>query len=259
MKNLLKKPFFQHSHFAFILAVFTVSAFSGCTTRTTTTPARSATEELLLSTSVDRAMTNADLSIFDHQKVFVDQTYFDSYDPKYAVGTVRDALSREGALLMASAADADIIVEPRSGGISIDGSQSLIGIPSMGVPIPLAGAVQTPEIAFYKADKQHSYSKIAILAYAKRSGAHLYSSGSLDGKAYNKYYSLLGISWVRNDIPEKKSPQKKVAYESWQAQYDPQALLFPTTTNAPAAVPTTNAPANSVTNTPANPATNGTH
>jgi hypothetical protein len=279
--NNSRNLFFSIAPIAFF-TFLTLFVLTGCTTRTTTAPARSATEELLLSTSMDRALTNADLSIFAHQKVFVDQSYFDSYDSKYAVGTVRDALSRAGALLMDTVTTADVIVEARSGAISIDASSSLFGIPSMGIPIPLAGTVMTPEVAFYKASRQHAYSKIALLAYVRQTGAHVYSSGALDGKSYNKYYDLLGASWRRTDIPEKKRPADRAKYGAWQPQYDPEALLaMPLSTNTPPAtaaptnappattsstkVPMATVPTNppptttSVTNTPTGPVTNSSH
>jgi hypothetical protein len=227
------------------------SSFTGCTSIQTTSPPRAATEQLLLSTSVDRALANADLTIFAGQKVFLDTTYFDSYDPKYATGAIRDILSREGALLMDTAAASDVIIEARSGGLSIDNSETLFGIPSIGAPIPLAGTISLPEIAFYKAARQHAYTKLVLLAYVRQSRAHLYSSGDLDGISYSKHYSLLGASWRRTDIPEKyRKEASKEKYTTWYPQYDPHALM--TITNQVPVVTSTNAvpPKASSTNAP---------
>jgi hypothetical protein len=251
-----------------------ITTLTGCTSVQTTTPPRAATEQLLLSTSADRALAGVDLSIFAGKKVYLDTTYFDSYDPKYATGTIRDALSRQGALLVASAAASDIIIEARSGALSIDNSETLFGIPSIGAPIPLAGTVTLPEIAFYKADRQHAYAKFALLAYVKESGAHLYSSGDLDGQSYDKYYRFLSASWERTDIPEKNHDEaKREKYTVWRAQYDRRLLLTipvpapaaptnpvpdktpvpktPPATNPPSinTPPTTNAPSQLNTNT----------
>ena len=201
-------------------------------TSVTTNPARSATEQLLLSTAADRALQSANLTAFAHQKVFLDTTYFDSYDSKYVIGTIRDALSRAGALLEDSLTNSDIVVEARSGALSIDSSDTLFGIPNMGVPVPLAGALQIPEVAFYKSDKQRSTAKIALLAFAKESGAHIYSSGSLDGKSSDKHYKILFVSWIRTDVPEKQKSEKKAGqYQSWFPKYD--LINFPST-NSPA-------------------------
>jgi hypothetical protein len=195
-------------HLACILPLAFVLA--GCSVATTTNPARSVTEQLLLSTAADRAINATVLTNFAHQKVFVDATYFDSYDSKYVVGSIRDALSRAGGLLVSSETNSDIIIEARSGGLSIDSSSGLIGIPNTGLPIPLAGVLNIPELALYKVDRQYSTAKLALLAYATHSREHYYSSGPMVGKSYNKYYKLLGfIQWTMTDIPEKKKPKKK--------------------------------------------------
>jgi hypothetical protein len=201
--------------------VFAALVLDGCVTNNTTTPARSATEQLLLSTATDRALRSANLAVLANRKVFLDATYFDSYDSKYVLGTIRDALSRAGALLQESETNSDVIVEARSGALSIDSSDLLFGIPNMGMPIPLAGVVQIPEVAFYKSDKQHSTAKIALLAFARESGAHVYSSGPLDGKSYDKHYKVLFLSWIHTDVPEKQTRQTNAEkYQSWFPQYD---------------------------------------
>lgn len=174
-----------------------------------TNPPRSVTEQLLLSTAADRAVAHRDLSMFSGKKVYLDSTYFDSYDARYAMGAIRDALSSAGALLVDYVTNSDIIVQARSGGLSIDSSDSLVGIPKMGMPVPLSGALQIPEVAFWKSQKQRSIAKFALLAYENTSRQHVYSSGALMGQAYNNYYKLLGIiTWTSSDIPEKKKPKK---------------------------------------------------
>src|ERR1700744_295083 len=98
-----------------VLLTFGLLLLGGCTTEKTTDTARSATEQLLLSTAIDHALQSINLKILAHRKVFLDATYFDSYDSKYVLGTIRDALSRDGAILEDTAAASDIIVEARSG------------------------------------------------------------------------------------------------------------------------------------------------
>ena len=243
------------TQFACHVAIFIVLALfvSGCASFKITEPPRSATEQLLLSTSADRALASADFSIFANQKVFLDTTYFDSYDSKYAVGEIRDALSRAGALLENSPTNSDIIIEARSGALSTDSADSLIGIPSTGLPIPLSGAISIPEIALYKSDKQNAYAKIALLAYANQSHAHIYSSGPLVGKSYNNFRKVLFLGWVRSDIPEKQKKEKNTEkYQSWFSQYDLTNMPSPSaaTSLPPANVSSTNAPPMQTTNLP---------
>jgi hypothetical protein len=140
--------------------------------------------------------------------------------------------------------NSDIVVEARSGALATDNSESLFGLPSTGVPIPLTGTIALPEIAFYKADKQRSVAKIALLAFARESHRHVYSSGPLDGKSYDKHFRFLFVAWIRTDVPEKyQNGKKSERYQTWFPQYDD--LNLPST-NAPAtnAVPMNLSPTN---------------
>ncbi|MGP8198603.1 MAG: DUF6655 family protein [Limisphaerales bacterium] len=179
-------------------------AGGGCTQTILTAPQRSATEQLLLSTAADRAITSTNFSMFRGKKVFLDASNFDSYDSKYAIGSIRDALSRAGALLVRNETNSDIVIEARSGALSIDAASTLVGMPSAGVPVPLAGAVSIPELAFYTSEKQYSLAKLALLAYETHGGKHVYSSGPMIGKAYNHHYSVIGfITFTTSDVPVK--------------------------------------------------------
>jgi hypothetical protein len=192
-----------------ILAGLAALMVEGCTTVRQTDPARTASEQLLLSTAADRAAGGAVLTAFANKKVFLDATYFDSYDSKYALGTLRDALSRAGALLVADGKGSEITIEARSGALSTDDKTYLLGLPALGIPVPLAGTVATPEIALYKSNKQYSTAKFALLAYLTQSREHVFSSGVMVGKAYNNYYNILFFPLHRTDVPEikrKKSP-----------------------------------------------------
>lgn len=212
------------AQFAFTVAIFTglLLFTGGCAWFKNTEPPRSATEQLLLSTSADRAMASVDLKRFANQRVFLSTNYFSSYDAPYAIGDIRDALSRAGALLETNPANADIIIEARAGALSADSADTLIGVPSSGLPIPMAGSVSIPEIALYKSSTQMGYAKIALLAYGAHSRAHIFSSGPLVGKSYNIYHKILFISWQSTDIPEKQKDVKKESeYRSWSELYTP--------------------------------------
>lgn len=179
---------------------------AGCVQTRVTEPARTAVEQLLLTTAADKALEDARLDLFNHRKVYVDSTYFEAYEEQYALGALRDALSKAGALLAKDADSAEIIIEPRAGALSVDQAKSLIGIPATGVPLPLAGSVNTPEIALYKSEKQFSVAKMALLAYERESREHFTSQGPLIGRAHHHYYTFLGyFKYTSTSLPEKKA------------------------------------------------------
>jgi len=224
----------KHSKINATAGMFLIAAglMTGCTTVKTTTTARSATEQLLLSTATDHAMQTTGLAMLAGHTVFVDGTYFDSYDAKYVLGTIRDGLSRAGARLTDKLTNSAVVLEPRSGALAIDESETMFGIPAVTLPIPLSGPVQTPEIAFYKATKQLALAKFALLAQNRESAKLVYSSGPLAGKSYDHRFRVLFISWHRTDIPEKQITRERTRkYQTWFPQSDPANL---TETNKPA-------------------------
>jgi hypothetical protein len=121
--------------------VFMTLAVGACTTVRETNPPRTATEELLISTAADRAADRLSPAIPNGTKVFVDATYLDGTDAKYATATMRDRLLKLGAHLVVDRKSADMVVELRAGSLSIDEHSFLIGIPSFAVPVPLAGTL----------------------------------------------------------------------------------------------------------------------
>jgi hypothetical protein len=182
----------------------------GCTQTGLTKPKRSATEQLLLSTAADRALAQADFSIVRGKKVFVERSVYSSFDEDYVIGTLRDFVSSNGGLLTGTADEADLILEPRSGALSIDAINSVIGIPSSAaVPVPLSGSVQLPELALYKSEKHFSIAKLSILIYERESRQHIASTGPLVGRANIKYYKFLGLlAYTKTTVPERQEHKK---------------------------------------------------
>jgi len=176
----------------------------GCTRTRQSEPKRTAVEELLLSRAADKALSGADFQLLRGKKVFLSEKYFNSTDKEYALGAMRDYMSIAGALLVDAADDAEVIIEARSGGLSIDSGSSLVGIPEVPFPIPAAGTLVTPEASLYKAERQYSVAKLALLAYEAKTRKHLFSTGALIGKSHHHYYRILGFfNWTATDLPEK--------------------------------------------------------
>jgi len=180
-----------------------LASTTGCNSLELTQPERSVAEQLLLSTASDRAVVGLDLAPLRDKAVFVDERHFESYDKGYALGCIRQAISESGARLVDADYKADMIVEVRSGALGVDNRGTLFGIPAITLPIPLAGPVETPEIAFYKSDLSDSTAKFALFAYERSSGKHVESSGPLNGTAYFHHYVFLGFfNWRRTDIDQ---------------------------------------------------------
>jgi hypothetical protein len=187
------------------VALLAALAATGCTTVRRTDPPRAATEQLLLSTAADRAVGQMPLGLqMAGKKVFLDASQFEAIDKGYAVGVVADALGRQGALLVAERKDAEAVAALRSGALSIDRSDTLVGVPALNLPIPFAGQVETPELALVKRVSQTGLAKLALTASTSPEGKHLASFGPVTGVSRYNEWTILFIGFRTTNIPEKK-------------------------------------------------------
>lgn len=178
--------------------------FFGCTAAKITEPDRSGLEQLLLSTAVDNALDDVELPELQGVRVFVDDTFLVAYDKPYVLGTIRAVLNENGALLPTAREDAEIIVEPRSGALGIDSSDSILGVPAIPIVVPAGGTFSTPEFVLWGSKKANAVTKIALLAY-NNDGSNVFSTGPLVGKAYfHQYKLLLLLNLNYTDVPERE-------------------------------------------------------
>jgi hypothetical protein len=183
---------------------------AGCSTTRLTEPGQTATEQLIISTAVDHAVAAFKPAIPPGTKVYVSDKYFDTAPgdaalySKYAIGSIRDRLLQLGARLVDTRASADMVVEVRTGGQSIDHDDFLIGLPAIPIPIPLVGTMTTPKVPIFERDKQTGIAKLALTGYDKN-GALAVTTGPRYGTSDDTEWTvLLFISWTHQDIlPDK--------------------------------------------------------
>lgn len=177
-----------------------------CSTEKESSPPRTATEQLLISTAADRAVDQLNLSIPEGTKVFVNAENFEGTDSKYAIAAVREHLLRRGVALAPKPEQAQAVVELRAGALSIDETETLVGIKSFDVPIPLASApLKLPEVALYKKTERKGVAKIAAASYGAADGRLIDATAPELGYSHKREYRvLLFFSWRTNDLPEEK-------------------------------------------------------
>jgi len=196
----------QRVHLLLVAALGAMLGLAGCTTNRLTEPGQTATEQLLISTAVDRAVDQLNPTIPAGTKVFVDGQFFDmapgdaALYSKYAIASVRDRLLRQGARLVDDRKTADMVAELRTGGQSIDHSDFLVGIPAIPIPIPLVGTFSIPKVALFERDRQTGIAKLAVTATGK-DGALTASTGPTYGESdHTQMVVLLFFSWTKEDL-----------------------------------------------------------
>ncbi|HEV56555.1 MAG TPA: hypothetical protein ENN87_03550 [Phycisphaerales bacterium] len=186
--------------FAFQVTVSALACLlTGCASLRVTDPARTATEQFLLSEAAKKAVQPLSFEALHARRVYVDSTYFTSVDKDFVLGELRAQLLMAGVLLAAQREDAEIILEVRSAAVGIDRYESLLGIPALGGSTaavaggPIGPSVVTPEVALTKTIRQIGYASMAYVAYWSDTGQVMASSNLSVGQAYREDWWLLGM------------------------------------------------------------------
>ncbi len=191
----------MHSRFLFpfrrILAIGLIVGMAmatGCATTTTSNTARTGTEQLLISSAIDRALSNVNFSDFAGQRVYVDEKYLDTVDKAYLVGSLRHRILEGGGSIAAAADKADLVLEVRSGGVGTDNQQSFVGIPAIGIPgLP----IELPEVKFVSRNTQMGTAKLGLVCYDATSGKALGGGGSATALTHNNDTYVMGVGPFR--------------------------------------------------------------
>lgn len=188
----------------FILATLVTTALvSGCTTIRETNPTQTAREQLLMSKAVDNAGAQIHPNLPAGNKIYVDTSDFGDnaeYNKTYAIGVIKTALLKRGYDLVAKPGDADTILNIRAGALSINEKNSLLGIPSITLPVPLSGPITTPEIGFWKSKHRRGVAKLGLTFYNAHSGTLEDAIGPIYGFSHYNTNSLLFVGWTNSDL-----------------------------------------------------------
>lgn len=162
--------------------MLSLAAISGCGTTRWSDTSRTATEQLLLSDAIDRAVSQVDFHALAGQTIYLDTKYISGeVDERYIVSTLRQHMIASGCLIRDKPEEAVYILEIRSGAVGTNRSDLLFGVPATTLP---TGGVLTgipsaiPEIPLVKRTAQLGVCKIAVYAYDRTSGRPVWQSGT---------------------------------------------------------------------------------
>jgi hypothetical protein len=156
----------------------------GCGTTRSSDSMRTATEMMLMSSAIDKAVNEINFQPLKGKEVFLDGDRLKGFvDEHYVVSTLRQAMFANGVIVRSDRGSAKYIVEARAGVLGTNSSSVMLGIPALSVPA--VGAVVPgvpsiiPEIPFAKTSRQAGIAKIALFAYNQQTGKPIWQSGAL--------------------------------------------------------------------------------
>jgi hypothetical protein len=200
------------------LTTLAVASFliSACTTERASVPARTATEELLISTAADRAASALSLSIPKDTKVYIDRQYFQGTDDGYALNAIRTQFLKQGLDLVDDRSQAQAIVNVSSGALSTDEKSLLIGIPALQVPaLPVGTSVSVPEIALFKTAQDKGVAKFVATGYDAKTGKLIATTDPQYGFSHQTNHTIfLFFSWQSGDLVPPGVDQNSLSVQS---------------------------------------------
>jgi len=200
---------------------------TGCATIRVTDPARTATEQFLLSQAVSQSIAQLNVDALRDRKIWLETAYltgaetvvvngeirqrlFTTPEQSFAAGEFREKLLMAGARLVAERKDCDVVVEVRSGGISIDRLDNLLGVPALVLSQSVGGGIPitTPEIALYKNIRQRGFAGLSYVAFRNDTGEYVTSSGPYIGRTIRDDFWLFGAGpRTVGNIPPTQNPR----------------------------------------------------
>ncbi|HVZ27208.1 MAG TPA: DUF6655 family protein [Rhizomicrobium sp.] len=180
-----------------------VLVLPGCTAVRTTSPVRSAEQQIVIATAADRAAAALAAQVPAGISAWIDRDGMPnadiaSLDQAYGLAAIEDALLRHGIKLKARRNEADAVILPRVGMLSTDERNTLFGIPSL--PVPLQPNMVIPALSFYSQNTANGSAKFAASVYDAKSGQLIVSTDPAYGFSHAESGTALFLfTWRKND------------------------------------------------------------
>lgn len=183
------------------LVILTVLLAAGCGTTRWSDTSRTATEQLLVSDAIDRAVSRIDLRALAGKHIYLDTTRLKAaVDCDYLVSSLRQHALASGCVVRDKAEEAEYMVEIRAGAVGTDRHDALFGVPATNVPAnTFTGGMPAavPEISLWKKTDQRAVAKIGLFAYNRDTGRPVWQSGTVPVESSAKAVWVFGAGPFR--------------------------------------------------------------
>lgn len=206
---------------ALLYAAPLVSSVVGCGTTRWSDSKRTATEQLLISAAVERAVMSIDVRPLAGQVVFLDTTILDDVtDGKYLASALKHQFLASGCRLASDHDSASVVVEARAGALGTDRNDVLLGLPATSVQVAGNGT-SIPEMALFKRTDQRGVAEVNLFAYERASGRPVWQSGLAKFESNTRDRWMMGTGPFQDgDIHERMEFAGERMRTPWRRKFD---------------------------------------
>jgi hypothetical protein len=186
---------------------------------------RLATEQLVVSDAVDRAVAEIDFSPLSGRKIFFDTKYLESVkltpvgNVEYVISSLRQQMAAYDCRLQEKVEDAEFVVEARVGVLAHDGHELTYGVPGsaamttasvfLAAPIP---APAMPELSLGRRNHQQGTAKIGVFAYDRKTREPVWQAGLHKGASRSRDMWLFGLGPFESAGPVEAKKKKSTFF-----------------------------------------------
>lgn len=174
---------------------------AGCVTQRSSTTARTAVEQALLSQAAETSISEITLADVDGKRFHVKEDFFEATDGKYMLAVLNKRLARLGGMPADSEEEAELLIYPAVAHAAVDDTGILLGIPEIPLLIPGMGSVTIPELALFKYSSQKGHNRMFLnVEHADDSNPPSSTETVSAGRFYNRWTILFLISFRTTNL-----------------------------------------------------------
>lgn len=166
---------------------------------------RSATQQLLLSSTLDSVVGSIDFYPLSGERVYLDTTAWGGEGAGYIAYRIRAAMGAHGVLLVEDREEAVLVVEV---GLAVHGTDS------ENLEFGLTGANNLPAVTFCVRDTQYAVSQLSMFAYHRENETIVWNSGQFRADGYHTHQQILGMNPTRSGTIEHSADRLSRCQES---------------------------------------------
>ena len=201
-----------------VSGVLLMCVMSGCSAPRITETGRTAVEQFLLSTVVERGIGSADFSDLAGRKAFLEYDYLaPQVDKPYLQGVFEMHLAKNGIIVSRDAKDADVRVQILCGVLATDTNKFTVGTPQLPIPLPDTSInLAIPEIPLFQKLTRSGYGRFSFNILEAKTRKPVKAIDGIEARTSYTNWIILLLPFkshdMKLDIKEGKETEMKLAW-----------------------------------------------
>ena len=176
---------------------------SGCTVPRVSETGRTAVEQFLLSSVIERGVGCADFQDLAKRKAFIEYDYLaPQVDKPYVQGFFEMHLANNGVIVTRNQKEADVVIQIICGVLATDTHKFMFGVPALPIPLPTTSLnVAIPEISLFQKMTRSGFGRFAFNILDAKTRTPIRSISGIEVSTSYVNWTILLLPFKSHDMP----------------------------------------------------------